>query len=216
MSESAIIDLTHTLETGMTIFPGTERPRIEELASINVEGYHETRLNITTHVGTHIDCPGHLLKNAFTTESANPEQFFGPAMVIDCSTLKPNNKIDKDLLEGYHAQLDKAEFILFYTGWERLWNTPQYLNDFPVLDEEGASYLTGFHLKGIGFDTISADPVSSMDLPVHKILLNHQIILIENLTNLEALLNVDFQFACFPLKIKSGDGSPVRAVAIGK
>ena len=39
-------------------------------------------------------------------------------------------------------------------------------------------------------------------------------IIIENLTGLEQLMNKEFWFSCFPLKIEEGDGSPVRACAI--
>jgi kynurenine formamidase len=53
-----------------------------------------------------------------------------------------------------------------------------------------------------------------MELPVHHILLSHGLILIENLVNLESLPKQEFTFSCLPLKIKNGDGSPVRAVGI--
>jgi kynurenine formamidase len=46
--------------------------------------------------------------------------------------------------------------------------------------------------------------------------LSNGLIIIENLTNLESLINKSFDFAVFPLKIKDGDGSPVRAAAISK
>ena len=135
-------------------------------------------------------------------------------MVIDCTNLAPAKKIEKKFLEGFQSLIAKVEFILLNTGWSEHWGTPKYLGDFPVLSEEAARFLTDFKLKGIGFDTISADPMDSKDLPVHKILLNNQVIIIENLTNLESLPKTDFKFACFPLKVKSGDGSPVRAVGI--
>jgi kynurenine formamidase len=69
-------------------------------------------------------------------------------------------------------------------------------------------------LKGTGVDAPSFDPVDSVKLSVHKALLSKGIVLIENLTNLDALPDKGFIFCCFPLKIKGGDGSPVRAVGI--
>jgi kynurenine formamidase len=83
-----------------------------------------------------------------------------------------------------------------------------------VLHRDAALYLTSFNLKGIGSDTISFDPVDSVELPVHHILLLKGLILIENLVNLTSLPKHNFAFSCFPLKIKNGDGSPVRAVGI--
>jgi kynurenine formamidase len=66
----------------------------------------------------------------------------------------------------------------------------------------------------MGIDGPSFDVVESHDYPVHKLFMSHGILLIENLTNLELLLNRDFLFSCYPLKIKEGDGSPVRAVGV--
>jgi arylformamidase len=85
---------------------------------------------------------------------------------------------------------------------------------FPVLDQQAADYLVEYNLKGIGADTISFDPLNDHELRVHKIFLSHGIVLIENLTNLENLPNSPFIFSCLPLRIKDGDGSPVRAVGI--
>ncbi len=103
---------------------------------------------------------------------------------------------------------------LLHTGWSQFWGTEDYFGNFPVLHPDAATYLSAFNLKGIGSDTISFDPVDSVELPVHHILLSAGIILIENLVNLNKLPQHDFTFSCFPLNIKNGDGSPVRAVGI--
>jgi len=48
----------------------------------------------------------------------------------------------------------------------------------------------------------------------HKIILSKHICIIENLNNTEKLIGKEFLFACLPLKIKNGDGSPIRAAGI--
>jgi kynurenine formamidase len=45
-------------------------------------------------------------------------------------------------------------------------------------------------------------------------LLKNEIILLENLCNLNQLFGKTFILSCLPIKIKGGDGSPVRACAI--
>ena len=53
------------------------------------------------------------------------------------------------------------------------------------------------------------------DIEIEKQLLMHDIISYENLVDTEKLpRNKQFMFYGFPLKIKDGDGSPVRAVAV--
>jgi len=68
-------------------------------------------------------------------------------------------------------------------------------------------------LKGVGVDAISVDPVGSSTFVIHKIFLQKNILIIENLTNLERLPQTCL-FTCLPLKIKDADGSPVRAAGI--
>lgn len=51
------------------------------------------------------------------------------------------------------------------------------------------------------------------DLDVEKFLLEHDIVSYENLTNTDKLPDT-FTFYGFPLRIKDGDGSPVRAIAV--
>jgi len=60
---------------------------------------------------------------------------------------------------------------------------------------------------------IALSETFEMDLEVEKFTLAHGIISFENLTNTDALPQ-SFMFYGFPLKIKEGDGSPVRAVAM--
>jgi len=42
----------------------------------------------------------------------------------------------------------------------------------------------------------------------------HEIIVIENQTNLDKLPEGVFQFQCLPLNVEHADGSPVRAIAV--
>jgi len=209
-----VIDLTHIMETGMPVFPGSPKASLEKMAHLEADGYDETYLQFSSHTGTHIDCGRHFYNSGFDTCAASPEKFYGFGLVINCPGLEPPGLIVKSYLQTYEDKLKRADFILFHTGWNRFWGMADYFRGFPVLDREAAQYLTDFHLKGTGIDAISFDPLESRDFPVHKTLLSSGIVLIENLTNLETLPEEGFIFCCFPLKIKEGDGSPVRAVGI--
>ncbi|MBN2481711.1 MAG: cyclase family protein [Bacteroidales bacterium] len=214
MISNHVIDLSHTLENGMPVYPGSDIPKIEQIAGVATHGYAETRLNMLTHTGTHIDFPAHLIEKGFTIDRAPSGRFYGPGIVIDCRLGKSGKIIRRSFLHQFESRLLKTDFVLFCTGWSQLWNTPKYNENYPMLDEEAAEYLATLNLKGAGFDTPSADPVGSENLPVHHILLSNNIFLIENLTNLGLLVDRSFHFACFPLKIKDGESSPVRAVGI--
>ena len=65
----------------------------------------------------------------------------------------------------------------------------------------------------VGMDTPSPD---APPFPVHKIFLGSEILIIENLTNLESLVDLkNFTVAALPAKFHA-DAAPVRVVAMVK
>ena len=109
-----VIDLSHVLERGMPVFPGSPEAIVERIASFEKEGYNETRLKITTHTGTHVDCGLHLIPGSADTESA-PERFFGRGLVIDCRNLG-RRSISREFLSNYGNKIGRADFVLLYTA----------------------------------------------------------------------------------------------------
>jgi kynurenine formamidase len=216
MNIEAITDLTHPMESNMPVFPGSPPVKFITAATFEQEGYHEIRIDCSTHTGTHIDCGFHLLGSGLNTLTTPVTHFYGKGMVVDCREIPSGSTISKELLQEREKDILNSDFLLIHTGWSQYWGKEEYFREFPVLDPEAATYLSGFNLKGIGSDTISFDPVDSVKLPVHHILLSKGIILVENLDNLGSLPDYGFVFCCFPLRIKDGDGSPVRAVGIGR
>lgn len=208
-----IFDLSHIINNNMPVYPGTEKPEITNAITIEKEGFAEKKISIYSHVGTHIDAPGHILESGDTLDQMKTEKFFGKACRID---LPQNNlkKIDLSLLKKNKELIEKSEFVLFNTGWSGRWKSDDYFKDYPTLSADAAEWLCSFPLKGIGSDTISADCCNSHNLPIHKIILSHKKIIIENLNNLSAVPQNLFYFSCLPLKISNADGCPVRAIAI--
>ena len=208
-----LIDLSHTIEAGMPVYPESAPPRIRDLGLFPTHGVHVREITMDGHVGTHLDTPAHLQASAADTASLPLDSFFGSAAVIDCSAASRGERITRDALDQV-PQIETFDFILFHTGWSRHWGHRAYYQDFPVCSRELARHLAGLAIKGVGFDTISIDAVEAVDLPNHKIVLGAGKIVIENLTGLDKVLGKVFRLACFPLKIAAGDGSPVRAVAM--
>jgi kynurenine formamidase len=214
MALSDTIDLSHTIDSAISVYPGSDHPVLKNTALLEQEGYREKEMILSTHHGTHIDCPYHLLKEGLHTGNTPLTRFSGRGFVLDCRIFAPDEKINAGLLRSLEPQLSRIDFLLLFTGMDRYWKTPDYEGRYPVLGNEAAEYLTQFHLKGVGIDALSIDPVEDTELVVHKTLLSKNILIIENLTGLEKLLKKEFLFCCFPLKIEEGDGSPVRACAI--
>lgn len=208
-----VFDLSHTITNEMPVYPGMEKPVIVNVATVETKGWAEKRITFSSHIGTHMDAPGHILESGDTLDKFNIDKFFGLACKIDLTNL-PTNKIDLPLLKKNKKLFEKAEFVLLHTGWSKYWNTDLYCADFPTLTADAAEWLCGFQIKGIGLDAISVDCCLSENLPIHKILMSHNKLIIENLTNLNSLPDCGFYFSCLPLKMENADGSPIRATAI--
>ena len=209
-----VIDLTHTIESGMSVYPGTEPPILEPANTYDRDGFRETKISMYSHTGTHMDPPAHLFRDRTTLDAFPPEQFIGKALVIDCTSLKEGEPITMDHLSRYGTKAETADFLLFYLGWDARWGSEAYFGDYPCIDDSVLEYILEGSYKGIGFDVIGLDPIADGNLTRHKKLFQtRDIINIENLCNLGLCGNELFWFSCFPLKIRDCDGSPIRAVA---
>lgn len=207
-----IVDLSHTVSPDMPVYPGTEQPIFITGCSIEEIGFLEKKITMYSHTGTHVDAPAHLIKDAHTLDLLGIEHFHGSALMLNFENDK-SNTINVSSLKPYEKKIEKIDFLLIHTGLSKYWGTEEYFSDYPVLSLEAANWLSEFQLKGLGLDTISADNSETADYPIHKVLLNKDTIIIENLINLLSLPGSTFIFSCFPIKFEDADGSPVRAVA---
>lgn len=203
-----IVDLTHTINENMTVYPGSERPKLSAASSLDSDGYRETRIALFSHTGTHMDAPSHILRNGGTLDKIPPDRFFGKALTVNCQNA--GNLIEMDSIDKEKA--DRADFLLFYTGCDRYWLWKRYFEEFPVCGRSVIDYLVDTGKKGIGLDTISADPVGSLEN--HRTLLENSVLIIENLTRLGELGDGLIDFWALPLKFENADGAPVRAIAM--
>lgn len=208
------IDLTYTIKEEMTVFPGTEMPKLITTSDYEKDGFRETSISIYSHVGTHMDPPAHIYPDRTTLDEFPASQFIGKGLVIDCRDLNEGEDITIDCILKYGEKAEKVDFLLFNTGWDKYWGTDKYFGEYPCVNDEVLDYVINGNYKGIGFDTIGIDPVSDENLSRHKKLFKDKdIVNIENLKNLELCGDEIFNFSCCPLKIENSDGAPVRAVA---
>jgi len=205
-----IIDLTHPLKNGISIFPGSSTPAFNQINNIPEHGFAQIEINMCTHMGTHIDAPAHILENTKTLDQFPLEKFIGAAITLDCSNVK---SISLEFLKIHEQQIRQVEFLLFYSGWQHKWSTPAYIDSFPTLNQAATEWLLQMNLKALGFDSFSIDPIDSKELPNHRLVLAKELLIIENMNNLEQTIGKNFELNCIPLKIEKADGAPVRVFA---
>lgn len=211
-----IFDLTHTIKENMPVYPGTKPPTLEPGSTYESDGFHETILTMFSHTGTHMDPPSHLFPNRTTLDKFPVSQFVGKGLAIDCQSCHSGDRIPLSYITAYGKLAEEAEFLLFYTGWDRYWGKNAYYGDYPYLSDDTIDYILRSKKKGVGLDVIGIDPICDESLTIHKKLFaKNEIVVVENLTNLSPLIGKGlFTYCALPLKYEKSDGAPIRAIAI--
>ncbi|NTV02313.1 MAG: cyclase family protein [Chlorobiaceae bacterium] len=208
-----VIDLSHPICPEMPVWQGAPAPELLPLATVRDDGFAEHSIRLSSHTGTHLDAPAHMIEGGASLDSFAPGRFFGRAAVVDARASR-DGVIGRGLLEEYGQAIGSADFVLLHTGWARLWGKPGYGAGYPVLADEAAEWLSSKGLKGVGIDAPSFDPPDSQGFPVHLRLLGSGVLLVENLANLNLLPPSGCTLAVFPLPVRDTEACPVRAVAI--
>ena len=205
-----LLDLSHKLDTIISVYPGTPPPSLSNIATIENDGYAETHMAITTHMATHIDAPAHIKTGGKAIYDFPVDHFIGTSLKITCP---PTREISKDLLMSYNLKGSNVDFIILASGWYRKWGQPGYLQDYPVLSYEAAEFICDLSVKGVGIDCLSVDRLEDEDLPIHHVLFRNDLVIIENLNNLYGLPDHIFELYALPLYIHADDAAPARVVA---
>ncbi len=226
---SRLIDLSQEIYQGMNVYPGHLKTviwehHLHEETRKNFEGgfsYQSRGLLLSDHGPTHVDALSHLdpRPDAPTIDKMPLDLFYGEAICIDVSHKEPQSYINAaDLntaVTRSEADLRRGDILLLFTGtFNRLQGTKEYLSQYPGLDEEGSNWLVEQGIKTFGVDSPSPDNPISRTYPCHMMCRQHGITHFENLANLDQLAGKRFTFIGFPLRIRGGTGSPVRAVAL--
>jgi kynurenine formamidase len=224
-----LIDLTQEIYQGMQVYPGHLKTVIWEHHSHeetvkNFEGgfsYQSRGLLMSDHGPTHVDALSHLDPDpeAPSIDQMSLALFYGEATCIDVSNFEPRTYITAsdidEVIARDGADVRMGDILLFYTGtFNKLHGTKEYVSQYPGLDETASMWLVEKGIKTFGVDSPSPDNPASRTYPCHMMCRHYGITHYENLANLDHVVNKRFTFMGFPLRIRNGTGSPVRAVAL--
>jgi len=201
-----LIDLTHTFTDNMPVYPGDPCSRLYQSHFIKDSGFSDYRVESNMHVGTHMDAPLHMVDGGAYICDIPLAHFKGKGHLVDALG---KNSISLDLLSGH--LIGKGDIVLVWTDWSKKFHKADYFDGYPEIAEDFARQLVTWGVSLLGLDTPSPD---KDPFPIHKILLGKNVLIIENLTNLDALesFKQDFEIHAYPVKRKA-DGAPVRVVA---
>lgn len=87
-----IIDLSQPLYDKMPVYPGDPEVTIEEIHTIEKNGWNLRSVTITTHIGTHVNVPYHMVPTGEKLESFPLERFIGYTEVFKKGIIMKRNR----------------------------------------------------------------------------------------------------------------------------
>jgi kynurenine formamidase len=228
LRDARIVDLSQTLEEHMPHFP-THSMFFHNLWGSYWHGGRSLSYQLVMHEhnGTHVDAPAHFISDAkplahVTIDQIPLARLMGRGVHLDCRACGETDYVsEKQIMEweSGHGAIAQGDIVLFDFGWASRWQLRPHDQSYaaerwPGVSIEAARYLLSKGAAALGVDTLSPDPPEALRTnPIHPVVLEKQLLIIENLANLGELPDF-FLFLAFPLKIRAGSGSPVRAVAV--
>ena len=216
-----LIDLTLPLFSGAPIWSPEPKTIITDYFTLGraygaEEGMNMKVLYMSGHAGTHCDAPVHLRSGRPSLDEIPLERYVGRTSVAHL----PDKGFDDPWiaiadLKHLSDKLGEGSRLLVHTGWDRFWET----DNQTYFDQQKAPKL---HLETLAWLRDRKVGLIGVDMPsVNALLEQHATVfdaempptIVELLTNLDQLRD-EVELICLPLKIRNGDGSPVRAVAL--
>lgn len=179
-------------------------------------------LSISDHSGTHVDAPVHFdpRPDALSIDEVPLENFFTEAICLDLSHVPLKHAITvaemEEALRQSGQEIRPRDTVLIYMAVnERLLGKPGYQHDFPGLSLEAVHWLSDRGITMFGVEAISPAPEGELNFQAHMACAERGITHMECLANLDKLVGRGrFRFIGFPLRIRGGTASPIRAVAL--
>jgi len=181
-----------------------------------------SNIEMSSHNGTHIDVPFHVLKGGKKiTDYDISDFYFDKILVIDCKK-KDLEKIEVEDLEPYKNDLKKCDLLLIYTGFSqyRSVETERYIKKSPGFSVKSAKYIkSNFpNIRCIGVDLMGIENIvegRESGWIVHKILLegNSNYFHIEDMNVKPVVRRKVRQVFVAPIRMVGLEASPVTIIA---
>jgi kynurenine formamidase len=215
---SNLIDVSHTIESGMITYKGLPAPVIcdflsrEASRAIYAEGteFHIGRIDMVANTGTYIDSPFHRYADGRDLSELDLASLADLDGLVVRARERAGRAIDRSAFQGLDL---RGRAVLVDTGWDTHWRTDQYFEGHPFLTRDASQFLADEGAALVGIDSLNIDDTEDLYRPAHTILLGAGIPIVEHLCNLDRLPDRGFRFFAVPAKVKAFGTFPVRAFA---
>jgi len=214
-----LIDVSHVVEHGLVTYQGLPGPSISDYLSrddskkLYAEGteFQIGKIEMIANTGTYVDAPFHRFADGADLSQLALEKLANLDGIVLRSDAAPSRAID---IIDLDRQPLKGKAVLFHTGWSRHWNSERYYAGYPYLTRKMAESLRDAGAVMVGIDSLNIDDDRDGTRPVHTVLLEAGIPVVEHLTDLDLLPDRGFRFFATPVKVAGFGSFPVRAFAL--
>lgn len=214
----SIIDLSYPVDEDSPREGPIGPARIYDTATMEKDGYFESRIDVSGHYSTHIDAPALMYADGDVVADLPIQQLMGEAVLMDFSHLSPGDEITKDQLEDWIQKNGdvKDKIVVLFTGMQRIVDKPEFIENWIGLTGEAAEFMASRGIKVMASDSCNIDCVAGKDIdfPAHHTLLKNGIPNVENLRNLDKLPASGFYLIVAPMKLDKSSGAPARVIAL--
>jgi len=211
-----LIDLSHTIEHGMTTYPGIPGPIICDYLSREASRaqyapgveFQIGKIEMVANTGTYLDAPFHRYAEGKDLAQLPLESLADLDAVVVRLPAGAGRAVTRKAFES--GEVD-GKAVLVQTGWDVHWRTERYLTGHPFLTADAAEYLVSRGVRLVGIDSLNIDDMGDLARPVHSTLLGAGVPIVEHMCNLAGLPERDFKFFAVPAKVIGFGSWPVRA-----
>jgi arylformamidase len=180
-------------------------------------------LSILVHNGTHIDAPRHMLDKGAPIDQMPIGALVKEGVLINLPGKGPNSVVTVRDIEESGVALGPDRIPVIHTGFtEKTWGKPEFWTQMPYLEAGVGALLASKGVPAVALDVFPEKPLwrgvkldpGEVWVANHLALFEKGIPLIQFVTNVSQIGANRFVLVALPLKIKGGDASPARVVAL--
>ncbi|MBM3216577.1 cyclase family protein [Candidatus Poribacteria bacterium] len=212
-----IIDLSYVIDADTPRELPIGPPKLYHTATMQKDGYFESRVDISGHCSTHMDTPSLMYPDGYTIERVELSRLTGVATRITLTHLNPGDTIDAPALQKWEdagGSFPRDSIVFLYTGMMHRVADPIFNRNWIGLDGSGAQWLIERGVKLIGTDACAIESIwGPRDaFPAHHAFLEKGIPIVEDLRALDELPDTFFVVIA-PMKLSGSSGAPTRVFA---
>ncbi|MYE89622.1 cyclase family protein, partial [Candidatus Poribacteria bacterium] len=118
-----VVDLSYTVDENSPRELPIDPVKIYDTATIDKDGYFESRVDLSGHCATHIDVPCLMYSEGFTVAEIPQEKLTGSAVLIDLSDVKqPGDAVTAEDIERWIAEngdIPPNSIVFMRTGMDQ-------------------------------------------------------------------------------------------------